>query len=124
MSRSPSSVCGTEEVVEADFVEGGGGGESGDVATDSLFHLVGAHDHGERVPADQALDAAFHFLAAGKGRLAVGGNGVFVGRGRGERQLDAGALTLELELLDQASDAFSAAGLQHVFEGFEPLAIF
>jgi hypothetical protein len=39
------------------------------VAANALLHLVGANHHGEGVPADEALDAAFHLLAAGEWRL-------------------------------------------------------
>ena len=123
---SPVAVrrSAAEEVIEGDFVQRRGRGEGRDVAADAFLHLVGAHDHRHRVPADDALDAAFDLVVAGKRRLAVGGDGVDVGRGRGEREFDTGALTLKLELLDQASDTFGAAGLQHVFEGFKPFAIF
>ena len=51
--------------------------------------LVGAHDHRQRVPADEALDAALDVVAARHQRLLVGGDRVDVGRVGGERQLDA-----------------------------------
>ena len=75
------------------------------MAPDAFFDFVGAHDHGERVPPDEALDTTFHFLAAREWGLAVGGNGVLVGSRCSEGEFDAGALTLKLELLDQASYA-------------------
>src|SRR5260370_25815301 len=53
-----------EEMVEADFVEGRGACVGGDVAADIVLDAVGAHDHGERVPADEAFDAALQFLIA------------------------------------------------------------
>ncbi len=61
------------------------------MSADAFLDLVGSHHHGQRVPAHQALDAALHFLAAGKGRLLDGRDGVLVGGGRGERQVDAGS---------------------------------
>ena len=51
--------------------------------------LVGPHDHGHGVPADQALDAPLDLAVAGKGRLLVGRDGVDVGRVGRERHLDA-----------------------------------
>ena len=62
-----------EEVVEADFVQGGGRGERRDVPADAVFRLVRLDDHRQRVPADQALDAAFDLAAAGERRLLGGG---------------------------------------------------
>ena len=78
-----------EEVVEADLVERRGRGVGRDVAADALFGLVRAHHHGQRVPADEALDAALDLAAARERRLLVGGNRVDVGRVGGERKLDA-----------------------------------
>ena len=41
------------------------------------------------------------FLAAGKGRLLVGGDGVDVGRVGGERNIDTGLLTVKLQWREQ-----------------------
>ena len=68
----------TEEMVEADFVERGGRSEGGDVAADIVFDAIGAHDHGECVPAYEAFDAALEFLVAGIARLKAMGDGVGV----------------------------------------------
>ena len=73
-----------EEMVEADFVERGGGSEGGDVAADIVLNAIGAHHHGERVPAHEALDAALKFLVAGIAGLEAMGNGVGVRRVGGE----------------------------------------
>ena len=62
-----------EEVVEADFVQRGRRGERRDVAADAVAQLVGAHDHRQRVPAHEALDAALEGLIARKCRLLRGG---------------------------------------------------
>jgi hypothetical protein len=51
------------EVREAHVVEGGGGGERGDVAAD-VGVLVGAHDHGHRVPADVGVELDLHVRVA------------------------------------------------------------
>ena len=60
-----------EEVVEADFVERRGRRVRRDVAADPLFELVGLDHHRQRVPADEALDAALDFAAARERRLFV-----------------------------------------------------
>src|SRR5712672_2560502 len=48
---------GAEEMVEADFVERSGTGVGRDVAADIVLDAIGAYDHGEGVPANEALDA-------------------------------------------------------------------
>ena len=58
-----------EEVIEPDFVERGGRGVRRDVTADAVLELVGLDDHRQRVPADQALDAALDLAAARKRRL-------------------------------------------------------
>ncbi len=78
-----------EEMVEANFVESGGGSVGGDVAADVVLHAVGANDHGQSVPANKALDAALEFLVAGEERLEAGGDRVGVRRVGGERKIDA-----------------------------------
>ena len=63
------AVVGAEEVVEADFEQSGEGGVGGNMAADAGVLLVLAMDHGQRVPADQALDAALERAIAGVGLL-------------------------------------------------------
>ena len=58
-----------KEMIERNFVQRGRGRKRRNVSADAFLNLVGANHHGQRIPADQALDAAFHLLAAGKGRL-------------------------------------------------------
>src|SRR5258708_10552577 len=58
--------AGAEKMIEAYFEQRGRGGVRGDVAADVVFDAVGADDHGQGVPANQALDAALDFLFAGK----------------------------------------------------------
>src|ERR1700693_1055544 len=83
-------ICAAaEEMVEADFVERGGGSKGGDVAADIVFDAIGAHDHGQRVPAYEALDATLEFLIAGIARLEAMRDGVGVRSVGGEGQVDA-----------------------------------
>src|SRR4029078_8902621 len=67
-----------EEVVEPHFVQGGGGRKRRNVPTDAIFRLVALHHHRQRVPADEALDAALDLAAARKRRLVLCGDGVEV----------------------------------------------
>src|SRR5260221_7721217 len=50
------------KMVEADFVERGGAGVGGNVTADVVLDAIRAHDHGQRVSANKALDAALAFL--------------------------------------------------------------
>ena len=66
------------------------------MSANAFLKLIGADHHGERVPAHQALDAALHFLTAGKRRLLHRRNSVLIRRGRRERQVHTrGALGVQ-----------------------------
>ena len=82
---------GLEEVVEADVVERGAGGEAGDVATQVRISEVGAHHHGQGVPAHQGANAAFHEQVARHACFVGYRDGVAVRRGDGVGQLRAAA---------------------------------
>src|SRR5712691_13292028 len=82
-------VPAAEEMIEADFIERSRGSKGGDVSAQRAVELVRLHDHGHGIPADQALDSAFHLAIAREERLTAGGDGVDVRRVRGERDFDA-----------------------------------
>ena len=63
------AVAGVEEMIEADFEQGGQRRIGRDVAADSGIFLVLAVHHGHGVPANQALDAALQRAVAGIGKL-------------------------------------------------------
>src|ERR1051326_3094504 len=71
-------VLATEEVVEADLVQRGGGRERRDMAANAGMFAVGADDHGQRVPADDTLEASFDLAAARVAWLLIRGNRVQV----------------------------------------------
>ena len=58
-----------EEMIEPNFEQCRRRSIGGNMAADSVLNTVGAHHHGQRVPAHQALDAPFDFLVARKQRL-------------------------------------------------------
>ena len=111
-------------MILADFIEGGGGGEGGNVAADIVLHAIGAHDHGQRVPADQALDAALDFLIAGERRLEAMRNGVGVRSVGGERQIDAIYGRMGAQTFKNFGGYFGAAGFEHGIKRLEPLLDF
>ncbi len=111
-----------EEVVEADFVEVGRRGEGGDVAADGAVFLVSLDDHGHGVPADEALEAAFHLAVAGEERLLGGGDGVDIRRVGGKGDVDAADIGLVFELRHEEPRPVLAATLNNAFKSIEPFA--
>src|SRR5690349_7495836 len=87
----------TEEVVVADFVKSGGRCESGDMAADSRFQLVGADNHGHGIPADQAFHASFDSLIAGVNGLLVNRYRIDIWRISGERNIYSRAIGTSLQ---------------------------
>lgn len=75
---APAVVLAAEEVVEADVVQRGGGGEGGDVTADTDPGPLGAGDHHRGVPAGRVEDLALDLLVAGEERLVLRGDRVDV----------------------------------------------
>ena len=71
-------VRATEEVVEADLVEGCARGVRRDVSAHANAGSLRAVDHDRRVPADVGPDASLHPLVAGEPRLLLRWDGVDV----------------------------------------------
>jgi hypothetical protein len=109
--------------VETDLIERRQRGEGGDVAADPLV-LVGAHDHGDGVPAHDALELALQVAVAGIGGLLFGGDGVDVGGVERRADVHAVAGCLVRQLLDQESCPIRAAGTQDAGQGVGPFARF
>ena len=96
------------------------------MTADAFLNFVGAHHHGEGVPAYQTLDATLHLLAAGEWRLLRRSNRVLVGSGRGKWQVHSrGAACVQRQLLQQPPRADRTATLgQHVVQRVDPLPRF
>jgi len=75
-----------EEVILSHFVQGGRGGEGGDVTADALVVRVPADHHHHGIPANDAFDASFHFPIARETHLFGMVDGVDIGSIGGERQ--------------------------------------
>jgi hypothetical protein len=65
-------------MIEANLKNLGGGGVARDVTTEIAIGLVRAHDHGERVPADDGRDPLLHRDIAWKRRLPFERDGIAV----------------------------------------------
>src|SRR5678816_4761337 len=89
-----------------------------------ILGLVRLDDHRQRIPADEALDAAFNLAAAWERWFFCRGDGVDVGGVCGEWLPDAFALRMVGELTQQTTDPRGSAGLKHVIERLEPFAGF
>ena len=79
IARRVAWVLGMKEVVEADFEQGGQRRICRDMAADARVLLVLAVDHGHRVPANEAFDAALHLAVAGVRYFIMFGDGIEVG---------------------------------------------
>ncbi|EEG34688.1 hypothetical protein NEIFLAOT_00307 [Neisseria flavescens NRL30031/H210] len=80
---------GFPEVVEADFVHGGGRLERCDVPTQLQIFLAGAQYDGGGVPAHECADAVFDVLVARDAFFVFNGNGVQVWSSGAVRHTDA-----------------------------------
>ncbi len=112
------------EMVEADVVQRGAGGEAGNVAAQFARLAVRPHHHRHRVPADQAADAPLHRGVAGGLRLLRGRDRVDIGGGRVERQVAAGTSRGVHHPFQQEVRALGAVVLDHRIERIHPLAGF
>src|SRR5579862_9477699 len=111
-----------EEVIEADIVERGRRRKAGDVAAELRAHLVCAHDHRERVPANVMPKPPLQLAIAGKYRLTIRGNRIDVRRRDAERHVCARALRLIDEMRDQLPRTLVAFRFENAAHGFEPFA--
>ena len=108
-----SGGAGAEEVVEANLEERGRRAVGGDVAADIVLDAVGADDHGQRVPANQALDPALHVLVAGERRFLAGRNRIDVRSVSGERDFEAGSARPLPDLVENPPGQLRAALLKN-----------
>ena len=109
------------EVVEADVVEGRGGGEARDVAAELAREAVRLYHHRQRVPPDERADAPFDGRIAG-GVLGTGlGNGVDVGGVDRERQARAALARVVHHRREEEVGTLDAVALDDGLERFDPV---
>ncbi len=112
-----------EEVVEGHLVQGGRRGVGRDVPAQPVELAVGAHHHGHRVPADEALDAALDVPVAGIGGLLFDRDRVDVGRVGGEREAHPAPLGIALQEPQQVVDPIGTLRVQDVLKRVDPLLV-
>lgn len=115
---------GPEKMVKTDFIQGCAGGIRGNMPAQAGIAAIGPYDHRHGIPANDALDAAFDFAAAGKYRLALNGNGIDVGGIGGVVELDPLLLGMGLKASQQPSHAVRTLILINVVKRLEPLPVF
>ena len=115
-------VVGAEEMVEADLEQIRRRGVARDVAAELGVRAVGAHHHGERVPAHDRREAAFQLEVAGKLRLVGERDRVLVRRVEDRRQRHAPHARMVQQLAQQEGGALAAFGAHQRVEGLQPLA--
>src|SRR5438105_4942210 len=91
---------------------------------DAALFTVGSHDHGERIPAHEALDASLDFAAAGIDRLLLDRNGIDVRRVGREGKFDSRLLRVAVKLSEERLHALRAAALKHIVERIKPFPRF
>ena len=109
------------EVVEADLVERRQRLVAGDVAAELGGQLVGAHDHRDRVPADDRAQPALELRIAGERRLAVGRDRVDVGGVEARDRAGAGVLGALDDARQELARAVGAVVRDDGVERLEPL---
>jgi hypothetical protein len=117
-------AASAEEMVEADFIECGGGGVGGDVTADVVLQAIGADDHGESVPANEGLDTALELLVSGEERFEAGGNGVGIRSVGGEREINATDGGVGAKTFEDFARNVGTAGFQDGIKGLEPFLNF
>ncbi len=114
-----------KKVIERHFVERGRRRKRGNVSANAFLNLISADHHGQGVPAHQALDAALHFLAAGKWRLLPGRDRILIGSRRRKRQVDPSlAPGMQRQLLQKPPRTVRSAVREYIIQRVQPLPRF
>jgi len=114
-------IVAAEEVVEADLEEIRRRGVAGDVAAKLRVRAVGAHHHGERVPAHDGRNAGLDLQVPRELRLLGERDRVLVRRIEDRRQRHAPRARVVEELAQQEGGALAPFRLDQRVEGVQPL---
>lgn len=112
-----------KEVIETNIVKHCRRRIGSNVATDTGM-LAGTQHHGQRVPADEGIDALFNLQIARIRLLAVEGNGIDVGRRDPAIEIAVlGDIEVQ-QLIDQVVRARTPFTVEYRLDRFEPFAGF
>jgi hypothetical protein len=118
------AITGPEEMIEADFQKRGQRRICRNVATDAGVFLVLAMHHGHRVPANQALDAAFQLAIAGIGNFLFDRNGIDVGCVELDWNFHSRFTGAMNEGIKQFTASIFSLAFDHLVKGFQPFRNF
>ncbi len=111
----------SEKMIEPDFHHGGRRRISADVSADAGAAVIASQDHGHGVPAQDILDALFHFDIARVGRLLVERHRVSI------RRIQRGIADNDICIDEEIPHGFEhrlgpirAIGLQQRIHRFQP----
>jgi hypothetical protein len=90
--------------------------------TQAIAVVVGAHDHGDSIPADQGADAPLHEQVAGHGRLLGGADRIVKRRRDGTGQAHAAVDRVLGDLAHQVVGAFLTGVVDNTIERVHPFA--
>src|SRR5271166_2001493 len=108
-------------MVETDLEQSGERGIGRDVAANAGVLLVLSMDHGQRVPANEALHAALDLEIAWIRKLIMLGDRIDIRSGQLAASGDAGAAGAMPQSGQQLRTLFRTLGHNHIVESFEPL---
>jgi hypothetical protein len=111
-------------MVEAHLEEIGRRGIAGDMAAQFAMRLVGAHHHGQGIPAVDTGQARLQLQVAREGRFVGAGDGIQVGRIDAARQPQAQLIRMLQQAMQHIGGAFAAIGVQQRTQGVAPFGGF
>ena len=91
------------------------------MAADAVVVVIRAHDHRDRVPADELPDAVLHLLVAGELGLLLRRDGVDVARLREGRETDLQHPSALEQLVEDEARPLRAGLLHQRVERLDPL---
>ena len=110
----------SEEVVEADFVEGGRGGVGGKVAANACGLFIRPQHHRHGVPSDQCTNSVLDFWVTGIRRFSVGIDRVEIRRRDSGRETNIkGSAAIE-QTQKEIARSSGSIGVNGSVEGIEP----
>ncbi|WP_305806825.1 hypothetical protein, partial [Stenotrophomonas sp. YIM B06876] len=118
------ALAGAEEVVEAGLEQVRCAGIAGDVAAELAIGLVGAHHHGQRIPAHDGRHPFFDGQVAREDGLVLHRHAVHIGRVQIGLPANALAAGQQHQLLQHVARALGALGRHQRQKGVAPLGGF
>ncbi len=124
MPSSPPGAAAAKEVIEADLEQIRSRSIARNMAAQFAVSLVGAHDHGERIPPQRGGELFLDLQIARITRLLLERNRVLVRRVVGPCRFDTQRQRMPRELVEQKLRAITANMRDDRIERFQPFGGF